>query len=277
MTSNNKIQVHYALQTCDTKSFQIQKRFCSDSKTEVVMKCVVSFFNAVRRCSIEKPNSHHTVAIIDDHSHPDMVNFLKTCISVYTSDNLKIEFIPLTDKTGIRASIRECYLWLQNNGKDFVYQVQDDYMFLDDAIIEMIDTWFQMHAETGTHAIMSPWNDKHSWLSQYRNRATPRTVIVGKTRYWIQFYDCSCSWLTSHQQFSQHWDLYETFFYLITKVTPTNGDLENKSLNYMFSQRQVLGLCPVDKSLAFHMQSELEKDPHVDWKPIWDSIDINIR
>jgi hypothetical protein len=43
----------------------------------------------------------------------------------------------------------------------------------------------------------------------------------------------------------------------------------------MLTQRGVLGLIPIN-SLAFHMQSELEKDPHIPWEPIWDNIDVTL-
>jgi hypothetical protein len=32
-TAINQIQIHYALQTCDVKSYQDQKRFASDDRT----------------------------------------------------------------------------------------------------------------------------------------------------------------------------------------------------------------------------------------------------
>jgi hypothetical protein len=41
----------------------------------------------------------------------------------------------------------------------------------------------------------------------------------------------------------------------------------------MLTQRGIFGLVPVS-SVAFHMQSDLEKDPHIDWKPYWDNIKI---
>ena len=80
----------------------------------------------------------------------------------------------------------------------------------------------------------------------------------------------SCSFLTSHQQFNQHWDLYDKFLELIDK-----GDdkLENKSLNYILTQRGVLGIVPVN-TLSFHLQSDTEKDPHIDYKPLWESIEV---
>jgi hypothetical protein len=81
----------------------------------------------------------------------------------------------------------------------------------------------------------------------------------------------SCSFLTSHQQFSQHWDLYNYFFELIDKKE--TNKLENVSLNYMLAKRGVLGLIPIN-SLAFHLQSDLEKDPYIDWESLWNSINL---
>ena len=76
--------------------------------------------------------------------------------------------------------------------------------------------------------------------------------------------------MTTHKQFSQHWDLYHAFFDLLES---NSKDLENYSLNFMLTQRGVLGLIPIN-NLAFHLQTELEEDPHLDWKKLWDSFDV---
>jgi hypothetical protein len=266
------IEIHYALQTCDVKSHQGQKRYASDDRTEISKKCIQSFLESIKYCSEQKETKHY-IAIIDDHSTVELKTFIRNCLTIFSSNSIHIEFIELDSETGIRKSIEQCYLWLQKNGKDLVYQVQDDYLFTKEAINDIVDIFKQIEIETKHHAVISPWNDSWLWLSSYRNRTTPRTVLVGKRSYWIQYYDMSCSFLTSHQQFSQHWDLYYRFFDLIDKRTENNNDLENKSLNYMLTQRGILGLVPVN-SVAFHLQSDLEKDPHIDYRPLWDSINV---
>lgn len=266
--------IHYALQTCDVSSYQNQRRFASDSRTQISKKCIKSFLNSIKKCSIEKPETQHNILIVDDHSTKELIDFIVSCKNQYESEKIKIKFVQLTDKIGIRESIKYCYEWLKTNGKDLVYQIQDDYLFTPDAILDMIDIYQQIYNETGTSSIINPWNDSWLWLSTYRNKSTPRTVIVGKKGYWIQYYDMSCSFLTSHQQFVNNWDLYEVFFYLIDKIKETDGMLENKSLNYMLTQRGILGLVPIN-SLAFHLQSDLEKDPHIDYRPLWDSINVS--
>lgn len=264
------INIHYALQTCDTKSYQSQKRFCGDDKTELSMKSVKSFLQSIKHCSELKKDAIHNIAIIDDHSTEKLKVYHKKCKQDLETDNIKIELINLSDKQGISASIRECYKWLDVNGTDLVYQVQDDYIFIEQAIYEMIDIFYQIFCETENHCIVSPFNDPYLWNAVYKNKVVPRTVVVGKHRYWIQNYDTSCSFLTSHYQFKQHWDLYDKFLYL---TEYKDKGLESKSLNYLFTQRGILGLVPIN-SMAFHMQSDFEKDPYIDWKPIWDSINV---
>lgn len=265
-------QIHYALQTCDVKSYQGQKRFASDDRTLISKKCIKSFLESIKHCSEQKKSIHH-IAIIDDHCTPELKNFIQDCHKSFSSDKIIIEYIELSD-TGIKKSIEYCYHWLQKNGKDLVYQVQDDYLFSKNAICDMIEIYEQIKIETNSDSIICPWNDSWLWLASYRNRATPRTVIVGKNGYWIQYYDMSCSYLTSHKQFSQNWDLYYRFFELIDKKDKEKNDLENVSLNYMLTQRGILGLVPVN-SVAFHLQSELEKDPHIDYLPLWNSINVS--
>ena len=53
----------------------------------------------------------------------------------------------------------------------------------------------------------------------------------------------------------------------------TVGDLENKSLNKMFTERGVLGVQPFT-SVALHMQDEYWKDPYIDWRKRWDSVEV---
>lgn len=272
------IHVHYAFQSCDIKSYQDSKRYCGDDRTLLSKKSIKSFLQSVKYCADQQPDTHHHIAIFDDDCSNELRAFHQQCMTEFSSAQIQIEVIALPKqpdpKKGIAESIRACYLWLQDNGRDFVYQVQDDYMFSESAIYEMLDVWQQMYRDTQTESIISGWNDPDIWFREYRHRATPRTVVQGKYRYWIQSYDCACTFLTSHNQFAQHWDLYNDFFYLIPKLEETDGMLENKSLNYMFTQRGVLMLVPIT-SMAWHMQVIEDKDPYVPWEPIWDAIDVS--
>ena len=267
------INIHYAFQSCDIKSFQGQKRFCGDDRTLLSKKSIKSFLSSVKYCAHNNPHTTHHIAIFDDHSTQELKSYHKKCQKEFQTDNIIIELIDLIDEQGISTSIRRCYEWLYNHGKDLVYQVQDDYMFVPTAIEEMVDVFYQMYNETNTQCVVGSVNNSWIWKNLYKNKVTPRTIIAGKHRYWIQYYDMSCSFLTSHEQFEKHWELYNMFLYLTDKIDDEHRDLENKSINYILVQRGVLGLHPID-TVGFHMQSENEKDPYIDWKPIWDSINV---
>jgi len=264
----SKINFHYAYQLCDIASREGKPRICGDDRTLLSKKSFVSFVNSIKYLSNNLENTKHTICIFNDRSTDNLVSFVKDKIESLKQDNIDFVF-ENTAEPGILTSIKQCYLWLQANGIDFVYQVQDDYLFFETALLEMYKVIHQVKMETGYDIVASPFNDFWLWLAIYRNSSTPRIVIVGENRYWIQYYDMSCSFMTIHLEFSKHWDLYHKFFELLKDNDP---NLERYSLNYMLTQR-ALGLVPIN-SLAFHMQSELEKDPHTDWKPLWDSIDV---
>lgn len=264
------IEFHYAVQSCDIASNVVHERYAGKNKTEVSKKCLTSFLNSVRYLADKKSDTHHTVMIFDDHSTNELLDYLEVLKKEYSQDNLAITINNL-NTYGIMQSIRSCYEWLDLQGKDIVFQVQDDYLFHERGIYEMADVWFQLFAETDTHAIVSPYNNVKHWLGSYRNKSTPRAVIVGGSRYWIQYYDMSCSFMTSRIEFVKHWELYDEFLKLPS--TGVDGNLESISLNYILTKKGVLGLTPVD-SLALHIQHETDKDPYINWKQWWDSVKI---
>lgn len=260
------MNIHYALQTCDIASNQVNKRFCCDTKHELICKCVTSFFQSVHEAAKRERSILHRIMIFDDHSTEKTIYFLKECVKIYSRENVTIELSNLSNG-GVMNSIRACYEWLIDNGTDLVYQVQDDYLFEKSAVSEIIDTYFKILNSTNTEAIVTPYNAPYLWSQIYYNTTTPRTVFMGEKRYWIQIYDVSCSFLTSHKNFINNRDILEKFL----NLDPRDPDLEKISLNKMMVSRGHLAVCPFE-SIALHMQGEYERDPYVDWKLLWDSI-----
>jgi hypothetical protein len=261
------IQIHYAVQVCDTASYQNNTRFCGNDRTLLSKKSLQSLLNAIVYCQATGDKStEHFVHIIYDNISDDLRSWLDKFAN---NDCIKITLESLSPRTGITHSIRQCYQWLTDHGRDFVFQIQDDYLFDKTAIYESLNVFYNVYYKTQSHAIMQPYNDVTYWYNDYRYRSTPRCLELGTKGYWIQIYDTSCSFLTSHWQFCQHWDLYEEFFKLIPLKEKNN--LENKSLNYMFTKRSVLGLTPIN-TLSHHIQ--VTPDPYVDWRVLWDDIEI---
>jgi glycosyltransferase involved in cell wall biosynthesis len=259
-----KIKVHYALQTCDTGSNQGNKRYASDSKTEIIKKCVTSFFQSLQNC----PDAEHNVIIFDDHSTDETIEFLNKVLVIYSSDNIKISLHQLETR-GVMTSIKACYDWMKDNGENLVYQVQDDYLFEPNAIFEMIDMFMQIKRETNTDSIVYPYNHPGFWIDRhnYQYKPVPRTLVAGHSRYWLTVIDVSCSFMTSIDVFKNNWDLCEKLY----NGQSLDPQLEFNSVNIMMRDRGIIGVMPVE-SIALHMQSTYEMDPYIDWKSRWDRI-----
>lgn len=262
------INIHYAIQTCTTKSNQNQQRFCSNNRSEITKKCVTSFFESVEYCVNKQDNVIHHIRIIDDSSDQETIQYLKALCDRFNGANIKSELIS-TKFDGLMDSIRSCYEYLRDNGDNLVFQIQDDYMFSKTAIFEMIDLFYQLYNEKDTEPVISGYNCPGWYIGDNKYRQEPIVMVPGMSRYWRQIFNTSCSFLTSINILSQNWDLIEKFL----AMHPLHSRLEADSLNHMFVRRGIAGFCPIN-SITFHMQSDYEKDPYIDWKPIWDSIDI---
>lgn len=262
------LKIHYALQTCDVSVNWCNDRYCKQDKITISKKCTKSFFDAVKYLAEKVPETEHVIAIIDDHSSESYKQHLKNIVERYSSSNIRIEFIELEDK-GIMNSIGKCYEWIDTNGEFLVYQVQDDYLFNKESIYEMVDVYLQVSRDLETVPVITPYNAPYLWnQGSYLNVPTPRTIIVGIKRYWIQTYDFSCSFMTHIEQFRQHRDLLALFL----ATDPVHPKLEAMSINKIFVERGVLGLSPFE-SISLHMQSDNEKDPYIDWQARWDAVE----
>lgn len=259
------VDIVYALQTCDSNSWQSNERYAG-TKPEIVRKCVASFLRSVEYAAKQHPDSNHVINIIDDDSSQDTVDYIKRCMDTILQPNIGYIYFPLRG-TGVKESIHECYRVLEESDKDdLVYQVQDDYLYTKTAIFEMIDVFMQLRNDVQTDAVVASFHDHRYWKTIYRYKVTPRMIFPGAYQNWMQIYDIPCTFLTSKQQFSKHWDLYYKFFDLIGKP-----ELEAGSLNKMFTERGVLGVQPFE-SVALHMQDEVWKDPYIDWMERWNDV-----
>jgi len=265
--------INYALQTYDIASNSCFDRYCTNNKKELVHKCVSSFLRSVRYAADHQPDYIHNVMVFDNGSTDETINLIKRAIDTLSYDNLKITLNRINSGSMIN-SIRACYEWLRDTNGDVIYLVQDDYLYTEDGIFQMIDVFFQFYNETKHFPLIYSFNTPDHWKTQYRLRSTPRMIYPGKRQYWIQNYDISCAFMTHRKQLQRNWHWIK-YFMSIDQVKGLNGTgaLENVSLNKIMVDEKVLGLVPFE-SVGLHMQAEREKEPYVDWKKRWDSIQI---
>lgn len=264
------INAHYAVQVCDTKSNQNKPRICGDDRSLLTAKSIISLCQSVQLSAENHPEAKHNIAFFTDQCSEKTLNLLDKIKDKFSQDNIVIDILPVP-VPGIMHSIESCWNWLEKNGTDIVYQIQDDYIFEKSCIEDMIDMIFAVIKETDSHPFVYPVNSTYHWLTAYRFKCTPRVVVPGKDRYWIQLYDIPCTFMTTKFQFSQHWDIYRKFL----SMSPNSGPLEAESLNHILTKRAVLCLMPVT-SLAHHVQEFTDVDPYTNWQRLWDSINIHI-
>lgn len=262
------IQFHYAVQICDTANRDsTYKRFCGDDRALLTKKSLKSFIESVKYLTDKRPETEHHILLLADNTSDATFEYIEKLKEQYQRKEINI----YTQRTelGCKGSMRTCFDWLSVNGKQFVYCVQDDYIFLKSAIYEMASMFFQLNSETGAQPIVLSFNAPSLWRETYKNNPTPRAVFAGENRYWIQSYDSPSTFLTSREQLSRNWDVIQLFL----QLSFYDQDLEKKSLNKMFTQKGILGVLPIN-SVALHMQGAREYDPYVNWQEWWDSVDV---
>lgn len=262
------IKFHYAMQICDTANRdQTNKRFCGDDRALLTKKSVKSFLESISYLYNKQSGTEHHILFLADNTTDSTLNFIERLKEQYQKKEINI-YIQRTE-LGCKESMRTCFDWLSVNGKDLIYLVQDDYLFLKSAVYEMASIFFQLHNEVNAQPIVMSFNAPSLWRESYRNNPTPRAIFVGENRYWIQSYDTPSTFLTSREQLSKNWDVIQLFL----QLSFYDQDLEKKSLNKMFTQKGILGVLPIN-SVALHMQGNRELDPYINWKEWWDSIDV---
>lgn len=271
---HDELDLCVTVQVSDTRSLQNQKRVCGDDRTQLSKKSLRSLIDSLQHCAQQRPLAKIKICLVCDDASADLIEFCdKLQSQVHRTILVTIKHLENNHK--MSGSIGASYQWLQEQGRDLIAHFQDDYIFKPQAIDDCVDIWMQLQTEADTQAIVTPFQYAVYWLRHYDNIATPRAIKIGRNDYWIQLYDISCSFLTAHQQFSNHWDIYHDFFHRCDLFQQGQTvELESKSLNTMLTQRGVLALGPM-RNLSFHLQSDYERDPHQNWQDLWDTINVN--
>ncbi len=263
------MKVNYAVQTYDIASNSCFDRYCTNDKKELVQKCISSFFRSIEHAAKQKRDLIHNIVIYDNGSSEETIDFLNRIINEVSCENVLIKLDRINSGSMIN-SIRKCFDWLKTEDGDLVYLVQDDYLYTETAIFEMIDIYMRFYFETGHESLVYSFNTPDHWKVQYRLRATPRLIHIGVKQYWIQCFDISCTFMTSKSQLIKNWKRVE-YFMSLDQIHGINGDLENISLNKIIVDDGVLGLMPLE-SVGLHMQGEREREPYINWKERWNNV-----
>jgi len=238
------------------------ERFCKASKAEVMRRCTKSLIESANYAMDMLPNVSFELVVLDDHSDEDSLEKLKVNLN---TANFKTNLTHL-DTRGIMPSILACYEYGLEHGKDWVYFIQDDYLYEKNAIYDMIVVANQTTENIGNYTCVFPYNDPYRYTPV--NTVIQSHIIQMQGRHWRTQIMTGSPFMVHHSILKKEWDVFEKM-----GKHELSSDMEDNTINQLFRTRGYYLFVPIP-SLALHMQYEPEKDPFIDWKEWWDKFDL---
>lgn len=235
-----------------------KERYCKASKAEVMRRCTKSLIASVNYAKSLLPNVTFELKVFDDHSDTIAIDSLKDNLNDAT---FKTDLEFLTTR-GIMPSILACYEYGKTHGKDWVYFIQDDYLYEKTAIYDMLIVANQTSINVGNYTCIFPYNDPYRYTPV--NTVIQSHIIQEQGRHWrTQVMTGSC-FMVHHYILVKEWDVFEAM-----GKHEVSSDMEDKTINQLFRTRGYYLFVPIP-SIALHMQYEEEKDPFINWQEWWD-------
>ena len=271
MNDNFRLEVLVVLQSY-AKDNGIE-RYVESTKLELAKRSLFSLINTINHCiqNCVEADVNFNLIILDDRSDDDFLTFVE---SVKRKTKFNIELIR-SSIPGMIPNILNQYKIGKERGEHLIYFANDDYLYFDSAMYEMIDSYFRFKKITGMEICIFPFDDPYRYSSTYHTY--PSKVFLGKNRHWRIAYHTGVCCLMNHDTLIDNWELFEGMGEL-----GYNSEFEDRCINRLFQnietlpKRQIKHLLftPIP-SLALHMSGEYEKDPYIDWKPLWEKFDVS--
>ena len=251
------MKLDIVLQTCTTNTNQSGDRYCGADKLEISKRCFTSLIKSINFAKSNNPDLEIWLTIFDDQSDREFINFM---IDNNKGVKYNIKHLP---QVGIMKSILTCYEFGRTHGEELVYFAQDDYLFEETAIKEMVEGYYYFRYMLGGREVgIYPFNDPYRYYIPGNIELC--RVVHGPGRHWRTcFFTASC-FMINVNILKQHWDLFEA----MGNCDAHDRRMEDKTINKLWQERELILFTPIP-SLALHMQFESEKDPYIDWETLW--------
>lgn len=238
------------------------KRYCGADKPEVTRRCVASLVDTLNHAKATVPELEIEFQVFDDHSDDESMEYLKANLSRTTFPTTLTHL----ETKGIMPSILKCYEHGRDNGKEWVYFAQDDYLYDETAIHKMLEASVKFSSNMGRPASIYPFNDPYKY--EPANAMVRSHIVRSSDRHWrTQIMTASC-FMTHISIIHNEWHLFEKM-----GKSEVSGVMEDESINQLFRSRGHYLFVPMP-SLALHMQYCTELDPFMDWHAWWDKYDL---
>lgn len=189
-----------------------------------------------------------TLNLIHDNSNTEFNNDI---MNLLKNDKFKINLIETKIK-GNHGSFLECCNEC-NNAKDLIFFIEDDYLFKDDAIDELLITYARISTLVEKDIFLCPTDYPFYYDSIYNT-----SLFIGKNYRWRLVNETLLTFLFSKKLFEKHKNN-------ICLVGKQNNDPFEKPLHEIFTIDKCLS--PVS-SVAYHLSRTVPGIEH-DWYDLW--------
>lgn len=233
------------------------QRYCGAEKPEIMRRCTSSLVDSINFAAEQLPQLRIRFQVFDDHSDEGSMQKLQSNLAKSIVDT-KLTHL---DTYGIMPSILKCYEFGREFGRDWVYFVQDDYLYdthsIRDMVLAAIDFSMNMQAPANIY----PFNDPYKYMPV--NTAIQSHIVRSQGRHWRTMIHTASCFMTHMHVLEKEWDLFEKM-----GKDKVHGKMEEESINRLFTERGYYLFVPIP-SLALHMQYSTEEDPLIDWRSWW--------
>ena len=234
------------------------KRYCGADKPEVLRRCTQSLIESINYAKETLSEFEVELQVFDDHSDEQSIGYLKKNLGMANFPT-KLEHL---ETKGIMPSILKCYEHGRDYGKQWVYFVQDDYLYEEKAIRDMMLAIHEFSRNLNAPASIYPFNDPFKY--EPSNVVLQSHIVRSQGRHWRTLIHTASCFMTHIDIIRKEWDLFEKM-----GKDVVHGKMEEESINRLFYQRGYNLFVPIP-SLALHMQYSTEEDKLINWREWWD-------
>jgi len=260
------LDLHLILRTHNTSNVHSDSdsaRYCGETKTELMRKCVTSLIY-----SMNQSQKKLKLTILDDNSNKLWLDILNEKLLPHSKH--PVTLINLKTKGFNASALAQFEIMAESTG--LVYSIEDDYLHETHAIDEMLETRVLFENKYSNNNIrkiaLYPFDMPDNYIPPWLG---PCTVVLGTNRHWKSGVWTTNTMLIPAEKVREHWKL----FYVLATEYRTDWGIKNNihegsTIANIFKEDMLL-FSPIP-SIALHMQFEAQKDPYIDWKKRWNEV-----
>ena len=250
---------------------QNKKRIFEYPKIEYALRSLNSLIKNIKYLN-NNNNLEVKLKIVEDDSSDEN---LKKISDMINNSNLDIEVI--NHKNNIHkniikkqtnnatfsnlSSLLKCFEIAKDEGKDLVFFIEDDYIFFESALDEIVTSYERISSQINRELFICPTDYPYFYMDSQKTN-----VLIGSKRHWRLVSKTLCSFITSHTLIKEYWsNFYDNCL--------DRHDPFEKYLNKIYEKE--ICISPI-KSLSLHMtniNSSYGLSPFIDYKSLWDEND----